>query len=444
MDDAEKQASEEEQTIQQWKVKKLIQRLENARGNGTSMISLIIPPKDAIARYSKMLADEYGTASNIKNRVNRLSVLGAITSTQQKLKLYTRVPTNGLVIYCGTILTEEGKEKKVNIDFEPHKPINTSLYLCDNKFHTEALNELLESDQKFGFVVMDGYGSLFGTLCGNTREVLYKMLVDLPKKHGRGGQSSVRFARLRVEKRHNYVRRVAELCTQFFINPQISMPNVAGIVLAGLADFKNELAGSDLFDPRLSRIVVKIVDCSYGFENGFNQAIDLAAEALTNVKFVQEKKLISKFFEEIAQNTGRYCFGMRDVLYGLEAGSVQTLIVFEDLDIYRFIATPVGVANPVDKVMYLTEKQAGNSETFKDPETTQDMEVKEKILVVEWLAENYKKFGCALQFVSDKSQEGSQFVKGFGGIGALLRYTLDFNVLDNDVENEEDLYEYDY
>lgn len=48
------------------------------------------------------------------------------------------VPPNGLVVYCGTIMTEEGKEKKVNIDFEPFKPINTSLYLCDNKFHTEV------------------------------------------------------------------------------------------------------------------------------------------------------------------------------------------------------------------------------------------------------------------------------------------------------------------
>ena len=37
-----------------------------------------------------MLADEYGTASNIKSRVNRLSVLAAITSTQQRLKLYTK------------------------------------------------------------------------------------------------------------------------------------------------------------------------------------------------------------------------------------------------------------------------------------------------------------------------------------------------------------------
>lgn len=51
------------------------------------------------------------------------------------------VPPNGLVVYCGTIVTEEGKEKKVNIDFEPFKPINTSLYLCDNKFHTEVRDE---------------------------------------------------------------------------------------------------------------------------------------------------------------------------------------------------------------------------------------------------------------------------------------------------------------
>ena len=54
------------------------------------MISLIIPPKDQIARVAKMLADEFGTASNIKSRVNRLSVLGAITSVQQRLKLYNK------------------------------------------------------------------------------------------------------------------------------------------------------------------------------------------------------------------------------------------------------------------------------------------------------------------------------------------------------------------
>lgn len=102
------------------------------------MISLIIPPRDQISRYSKMLTEEYGTASNIKSRVNRLSVLNAITSTQQKLKLYNKVPENGLVLYCGTIKIDETKEKRVNYALEPHKPINTSLYMCDNKFHTEV------------------------------------------------------------------------------------------------------------------------------------------------------------------------------------------------------------------------------------------------------------------------------------------------------------------
>jgi peptide subunit release factor 1 (eRF1) len=46
------------------------------------------------------------------------------------------------------------------------------------------LTALLSDDSKFGFIVIDGSGALFGTLQGNTREVLHKFTVDLPKKHG--------------------------------------------------------------------------------------------------------------------------------------------------------------------------------------------------------------------------------------------------------------------
>jgi peptide chain release factor subunit 1 len=158
--------------------------------------------------------------------------------------------------------------------------------------------------------------------------------VELPKKHGRGGQSSVRFARLRLEKRHNYLRKVAETATQMFITSD--RPNVKGIVLAGSADFKTELGKSDLFDPRLAAIVVQTVDISYGGENGFNQAILLAAESLASVKFIQEKKLITSYFDEIALDTGKYCFGVKDTLTALEMSAVQTLIVWEDLDVTRY------------------------------------------------------------------------------------------------------------
>ena len=115
----------------------------------------------------------------------------------------------------------------------------------------------------------DGNGSLFGTLSGNTREVIHKFTVDLPKKHGRGGQSALRFSRLREEARRNYVRKVAELAVQHFITAD--KVNVAGLVLAGSAELKTDLSGSDLFDPRLLAKVVKVVDVSYGGENGFNQ-----------------------------------------------------------------------------------------------------------------------------------------------------------------------------
>ena len=40
--------------------------------------------------------------------------------------------------------------------------------------------------------------------------------------------------------------------------------NVAGLVLAGSADFKTELFQSDLFDPRLCKQVIKTLDVSYG------------------------------------------------------------------------------------------------------------------------------------------------------------------------------------
>ncbi|KAJ3153153.1 Polypeptide release factor (eRF1) in translation termination [Geranomyces variabilis] len=422
---------DDDKNVELWKMKRLIKGLEQARGNGTSMISLIIPPKDQISRVAKMLADEYGTASNIKSRVNRLSVLSAITSTQQRLKLYNNVPPNGLIVYCGTILTDEGKEKKVNIDFPPFKPINTSLYMCDNKFHTEALSELLESDSKFGFIVMDGHGSLFGTLAGNTREIIHKVSVDLPKKHGRGGQSALRFARLREEKRHNYVRKVCELAVQFFItNDKV---NVAGIVLAGSADFKTDLGQSDLLDPRLAAKIINVVDVSYGGENGFNQAIELCSDVLQNVKFIQEKKLIQKYFDEISQDTGKICYGVEDTLKALDLGAVETLIVWEDLEHSRYTLKNPSTGEIIIK--HMTKEDEKNMDNFRDAEAGVDLETVEKEPLLEWFTTKYKDFGATLEYVTNRSQEGSQFVKGFGGIGGLLRYKVDFAQMSYDSDD---------
>jgi len=167
------------------------------------------------------------------------------------------------------------------------------------------------------------------------------------------------------------------------------------------------------------------------------------------VKFVQEKALISKFFEEIAMDTRKYCYGIRDILFAIGSSAVLTLIVYENIEISRIVVnTPNG-----DRVLYLTPAQEKMSSFFKDADTGVDLEIKEKVSYVDWLAENYKGMGFSLQFVTDSSQEGSQFVKGFGGIGAILRFVVDFSTLDEEFIDEgkerptdsyEDDEDYDY
>lgn len=275
---------------------------------------------------------------------------------------------------------------------------------------------------------MDGNGSLYGSLQGSNREVLHKFSVDLPKKHGRGGQSALRFARLRLEKRHNYVRKVAEMATQLFVTDG-QKPNVQGLVLAGSADFKSELMRSDLFDQRLAKIVIKMVDVSYGGENGFNQAIELSADTLGSVKLMKEKKLLQKYMDEISQDTGKYCFMVDDTFKALELGAVEDLIIWENLDVDRIVLRNSSTSE--ETVAHLSKEQQSNENFFHDPETGVELEVTEKEPIVEWFANNYKNYGCNLEFVTDRSGEGTQFVKGFGGIGGILRWKVDFVELSN-------------
>jgi len=61
--------------------------------------------------------------------------------------------------------------------------------------------------------------------------------------------------------------------------------------------------------------------------------------------------------------------------------------------------------------------------------------------LVEWLAEHYTEHGTDLQFITNKSSEGFQFVKGFSGIGGFLRFkfdTTDITANDEYVDNDQE------
>jgi peptide chain release factor subunit 1 len=174
---------------------------------------------------------------------------------------------------------------------------------------------------------------------------------------------------------------------------------------------------------------------------------------LANVKFVQEKKLIQKYFDEISQDSGKYCFGIVDTLKALELGAVETLIVWENLDITRFILRNAAggmsflrshpyhslIRHPEEIIIHVNKEQEKDREKFLDKSTGLEMEQsQEPQPLLEWFAEKYKEFGASLEFVTNRSQEGAQFVKGFGGIGGLLRYKVDFTNLGPTDDDEDE------
>lgn len=78
----------ESKHIEMYKVKRLIKSLDTQKGNGTSMVTLVIPPKEALGQSMGFLNNEFAQAANIKSKQTRDSVQSAITSTREKLKLY--------------------------------------------------------------------------------------------------------------------------------------------------------------------------------------------------------------------------------------------------------------------------------------------------------------------------------------------------------------------
>jgi len=316
---------------------------------------------------------------------------------------------------------------------DPIKPIQVFKYRCDSSFCTEELKEMLEDGEQYGFIIVDGNGALFAIVQGNRQSILSRLSVSLPKKHRRGGQSSVRFARLREEARHNYLTKVSEMASKEFINPETNKCRVSGIVIAGAAEFKDHLNSSRL-DPRLKAQVIAVTDIAYGFTQGLNQAVELTSELLKNVSLVRQKKLISKFFDEIAKDSKKICFGERDTMEALASGAVETLLVWENLDLIR--CTLVSKTTGENKVIITKKDQELCS--VASMASADQYEITESVPLVDWLAEHYNQFGIQLELVQDTTAEGSQFCKGFGGLGGILRYAVEFESIDDNSDDDDD------
>ena len=402
-------------SLELYSQRRMFTSLANLKGlSATSVITLLLPPGEQIPKVASMLAEEYGTATNIKSKTNRHSVLDAITTAQQKLKLYRKTPPNGLVILAGTL----DEDRRISLAIEPPRAINQSLYLCDNCFHLEhVLDTLADDERSVGYIIISGDDLLIVSIQGTAKKVLKRIEgVNLAKKHNKGGQSSVRFERLAQESRHNYRERSAEQAKTAFI--QADKPNISSLFVAGPASMKDKLLTH--LDQRLRTIIVQpTISTSYGLEEGLKEAIEVASERLGTLKSNEEKRQLITFFELISKDIPRVSYGLQQTLYAIDNGLVDTLIV------------------DVDFVAHLDEKR--KAEISSSDDTFGGCL---EVTFIDYVIHLSKKTSMHLVFVTGNTSQGSQFIKGFGGIGSILRYDYNFNLdVEEEVEVKDDLFE---
>jgi len=399
-----------------------LERLASREGRGTELVSIYVPPGRQISEAVAMLNNEYGTASNIKSTTTRKNVQDAIVKVTQRLKLFKKVPENGLVIFCGAIPQNgPGSEKIETYVISPPEPIQVYLYRCDAKFHTEHLQEFLKEKETYGIIVLDASGAAYATLRGKRLDTVEKITSGVPGKFRAGGQSARRFDRQREAKMQDYFKRVGEHANKTFLE----IDNLKSLIIGGPGPTKDDFQKGNYLHYTLKEKIVATVDTSYVSEQGVEEAVERSEDILRRIRYVEEKKIMQKFLREIGQDTGLVTYGENDVRRNLKTGIVDTLLLSEDIELVRVTVK----CSSCDYIKYETMKMhevpefeqsiSGKSCPKCSVPTLSVTEVKE---IIDELAELAEETGTSVEVLSGETEEGQMLKKSFGGIAAILRY----------------------
>jgi len=386
-------------------------------------VTVYIPPRRPVFDVISQLRNEAGTASNIKSDLTRTHVQDALSRTIEQLKLFRETPENGLIIFCGAIPNEKGigREKIEIYPVLPPKPVQISLYRCDDHFWTDHLKEMMKDDKVIGILSIDTQETGIGILTGDRWEVIDSLTSGVAGKHRQGGQSARRFERLRENELNEYYHRVADHAKQVFIDQY----NVKGLIVGGPGPTKESFLKEEYLDYRLQNSVIATLDSSYSGEEGVRELIEKAQKdgILQEFRVMEEKQLIKRFMSEVHSGRGLGIYGVHDVVKALESGTADLVLVTDDVTYVKLEIRCKACRNiqtvMIDRPELVSTKQEWLSKQCPVCSST-DLELVEKD-IVDYLNELAIKTGCKLEVISGKTEEGSQLAS-LGKMGAVLRY----------------------
>ncbi len=358
---------------QRFHLKKFIKELEKFRGRHTELVSVYIPQDYDLNKIINHLAQEQGTASNIKSASTRKNVTDALERMIQHLKLFKKTPQNGLTVFAGNVAEREGQQDFKVWSIEPPVPLKTRIYRCDKEFVLDILRDMLEAKEVYGLVVMDRRDANIALLKGKTIIPIVKTHSEVPGKFKAGGQSAARFSRLIEGAAKDHHKKVAEYMKEAFLK----MEGLKGIIVGGPGPTKYDLVEGDFITNEVKKKIIAIKDLSYTGEFGLEELLEKSKDVLAQEEVIEEKKIVGKFLEMLATSQGMVSYGESDVMNKLKMGVVDTLLLSEAL--------------PEEKIEEF-EKAA-------------------------------QMFGTNVRIISTQTREGAQ-LRDMGKVAAILRYEV--------------------
>lgn len=399
-------------------LKKKLKEIKSYKGDGTQLISLYIPPNADRSSVTKQLTDEISQSSNIKSQQTRKNVQAALRRLTNYLRqIDFKLPANGLVLFSGNVSENPAKNDVVLLTVTPPKPLTTKLYWCDSEFHTAPLEDMALTDEVYGLVTIDKREATVAILTGKSYRIILHETSGVPGKTRAGGQSSVRFERLREKAAQDFYRRVGERMNISMVD----IPKLKGIIVGGPGMTKNEFLEESELDYRLKNMIMGTLDTSYTDESGIKEMLDKSGELLKDASIIKERQLINNFIAKVATN-GLATYGYNEVIESIMQGKAESIIVSEGLEwsVNKYQCTSCNQFTP--KVIRDKNKPITSPVTCQYCESSTNEEEVEIVDLYEYLLELSTNYGTKVVLISIETPEGNQFLNTFGGLGAFLRY----------------------
>lgn len=395
------------------KLKKLLKYLKSIRGRHTELVTVYIPSGYSINDVISQLKNEQGTAENIKSKQVRKNVTTALEKIIRHLQTYRKTPENGLAIFCGNISEKEGVADIEIFAIEPPEPLRVKLYWCDQLFRVEPLEDIIREKEIYGIINLDKSEADIALLKGKKIESIAHMDSIVPGKTRAGGQSSVRFARIREGLKNDWLKRVGETANRVFTEEDMRK-NVIGIIVSGPGPIKEEFLKGDYLQQAVKDKVIGVVDTGYTGEVGLDETVERGREILKEASVTKEKDLVNEFFTQL-QKSGPVVYGVSETIKALRMGALEILLVSDSVA-YDQVKYSCGCGEEKEEIV-----QRGES-VFCE-KCNQQARITERKELADALEDECQQYGTRIEFISEDTREGQQF-KELGGIGGFLRFQI--------------------